>query len=266
MTEKKGHATGGSGRRQRLLYDPNIPTPTHAERARTLSAAVGHATLSTLTAQPAGHPYGSLVLFALHEGAPVFLISTLAEHTQNLQSDPRCSLLIAEGGDNPLAMGRVTLVGQAERLPDPIAARETFLSRHPSASFYADFGDFSFWQMSVASARYIGGFGRMSWVEGEQWIAASPDPIAPGAEGIISHMNEDHVDAMQLMVAAFSEAGMVDDVTMTGVDRYGFEMSAVTADGPRPIRVAFDEPVSTSMSVRKAMVALVKRARAQQTD
>ena len=42
------------------------------------------------------------------------LISALAEHTRNLRADPRCSLLVAEEGDgNPLARGRVTLLGEA---------------------------------------------------------------------------------------------------------------------------------------------------------
>jgi hypothetical protein len=48
---------------------------------------------------------------------------------------------------------------------------------------------------------------------------------------------------------------------MTGVDRYGFEMSATPPEGPRPVRVAFATPVSTPEQVRAELVAIVKLAR-----
>lgn len=263
---KHGEPAGPARPRQEPLYDLEIPTPSHAERARTLAASVGSGALSTAAADLDGHPYGSLVLFALHDGAPVFLVSEMAEHTRNLHASPRCSLLAVEAGpDNPLALGRVTLVGTATRAAGElaVASREAFLQRHPDARFYADFDDFHFWRMHVTGVRYIGGFGRMSWVDAEAWYAAEPDPLVPHAARILSHMNEDHRDAMRLYCEAFSRAGAVQDVTMTGVDRYGFEMSATTADGPRPVRVAFSEAVADAGAVRAQMVALVQRARAQ---
>jgi hypothetical protein len=48
---------------------------------------------------------------------------------------------------------------------------------------------------------------------------------------------------------------------MTGVDRYGFEMSAMTGEGPRPIRLAFENEVTTPDPARQELVAMVKRAR-----
>jgi hypothetical protein len=39
-------------------------------------------------------------------------------------------------------------------------------------------------------------------------------------------------------------------------------MSATTAEGPRPIRLAFAAPVTTADEVRREMVALVRAARA----
>ena len=250
--------------RQELLYDPDIPTPSHAERARTLVEQAPDGTLSTIATDPAGFPYGSLVLFGLLDNDPLFLISGLATHTRNLKADGRASLLIKESGpDNPLALGRVTLVGpcapvDAEHVPQ---AKAAFLKKNPAAKFYADFGDFAIWRLSVSHVRYIGGFGRMSWVGPEDWKHATPDPIAPHAGGIISHMNEDHVEAMRLYCEAFSRTGAVQEVSMVGVDRYGVEMSAVLPDGPRPIRVAYRSPAESPGAVRRALVALVKEAR-----
>ena len=106
-----------SGDTPEPLYDVNVPTPTHAELARTLVARLTTGTLCTLAAEPAGYPYGSFVTVAFDDGAPVFLVSTMAEHTRNLQHDPRASLLVAEGGSaDPLANGRVTLLVHRPRV------------------------------------------------------------------------------------------------------------------------------------------------------
>jgi len=249
---------------QHSLYDVAIPTPTHAERARTMVAQLSTGTLCTVATEPAGYPYGSFVTVAFERGHPVFLISELAEHTKNLRKDARASLLLAEGGaDDPLANSRVTLVGDCTQLADSEAARAAYLERHPNAAYYADFKDFNFWRLEVAAVRYIGGYGRMSWVGVEDWLAAQPDPMAPFADGIVAHMNDDHADGLPLYCRAFSRATAVTTVTMTGIDRYGFELSAVTPDGPRPIRVAFTEPVSTSAEARTALVAMLGAARAK---
>jgi putative heme iron utilization protein len=104
-----------------LVFTPEgIAAPSHAERARTLVSRHGFGSLATLTVEPAGYPYASFTTFALDAGAPVFLISRLAEHTRNLLADARASLLVHETGQaDPLANGRVTLVGRCERLQPP---------------------------------------------------------------------------------------------------------------------------------------------------
>ena len=253
-----------SGDAPEPLYDVDVPTPTHAERARTLAAEIKTGTLCTLADEPAGYPYGSFVTVAFDDGNPVFLVSTLAEHTRNLQRDPRASLLVAEGGsDDPLANGRVTLVGPCTKVDGGDgSARKAFLAAHPNAAYYADFKDFAFWRLRVESIRYIGGYGRMSWVEATDWHAAEPDPLAGSSAAIIAHMNDDHAEAMVMYCKAFSKATDVSAATMTGVDRYGFEMSAVTAEGPRPVRLAFGAPVGTAQEARAALVSMLRKAKA----
>jgi hypothetical protein len=247
------------------VYDANIPTPTHAERARTLVARMSTGTLCTLALEPEGYPYGSFVTLAFDHENPVFLISGLAEHTKNLERDPRASLLVAEGGSaDPLANGRVTMLGLCTRVEgDCGSARAAFFAVHPSSSYYADFRDFAFWKLQVAQVRYIGGYGRMSWISQADWRAAEPDPLGPSAAGMIAHMNADHADAMVLCCRAFSTATGITAASMTGVDRYGFDMSAMTAKGPRPVRLAFVKPVSTPEDARAALVAMVKDARSR---
>src|SRR5688572_7774897 len=254
-----------SGDASEPLYDVNVLTPTHAERARTLVAQISTGTLCTLAIEPAGYPYGSFVTVAFEKGNPIFLISALAEHTKNLEQDPRASLLVAESGSaDPLANGRVTMIGRCARVgEDSGSARAAFFAAHPNSAYYADFRDFAFWKLQVESVRYIGGYGRMSWIEKADWQRAEADPLGPSAAGIIAHMNADHADAMVLYCAAFSRAAGVRSAAMTGVDRYGFEMSARTPEGPRPIRLAFAKPVSTPEEVRGALIAMLKDARSR---
>jgi heme oxygenase (biliverdin-IX-beta and delta-forming) len=264
MSQDQDQHARPSGDAPDPLYDVEVPTPTHAERARTLVAGISTGTLCTIALEPAGYPYGSFVTVAVDGGNPVFLISGLAEHTKNLERDPRASLLVAEGGaDDPLANGRVTLLGPCRRVApaDGGGARAAFLAAHPNAAYYADFRDFAFWTLHVQSIRYIGGYGRMSWIDQAAWYAAEPDPLWSSAPGILAHMNADHADAMVLCCKAFSKATDVTAATMTGVDRYGFEMSAKTSKGPRPVRLAFAKPVSTPQEVRAALVAMVQDAR-----
>ena len=59
-----------SGDAPEPLYDVNVPTPTHAERARTLVASISTGTLCTIALEPAGYPYGSFVTVAFEKGDP----------------------------------------------------------------------------------------------------------------------------------------------------------------------------------------------------
>jgi putative heme iron utilization protein len=103
--------------------------------------------------------------------------------------------LVAEGGEaDPLANGRVTMLGACRLLADSAersSAKDAYLVVHPNAEYYIDYKDFGFWRLEVDSVRYIGGYGRMSWVETDDWRSGPPDEIAPHARGIIEHMNAD---------------------------------------------------------------------------
>jgi putative heme iron utilization protein len=50
---------------------------------------------------------------------------------------------------------------------------------------------------------------------------------------------------------------------MTGIDRYGFELSAKTNEGPRPVRLAFAKPVSTPEEAHAALIAMLTNARSR---
>src|SRR5271169_3932577 len=88
---------------------PPAPEPSFAERGRTLMYEGRIATLSTLSRKQMGFPFGSLMPYGLDgQGRPIFLISTMAMHTQNLQADPRASLFVTEpdASGDPLGASR----------------------------------------------------------------------------------------------------------------------------------------------------------------
>ncbi len=158
-------------------------TPSHAERCRTLALAARSATLSTIARDPAGFPFGSLVAIALDKrGRPILLLSQLAEHTQNLSQNANASILLTEvpqSGVSPLAGGRVTLLGPCRLVPEAERdeAAALFLAAHPDAAQYAGFKDFAYYRMEPQALRYVGGFGRMSWVNADEYLAAEPQPL-----------------------------------------------------------------------------------------
>jgi heme iron utilization protein len=208
-----------------------------------------------------GHPYASLVTVATTpEGRPVFLLSGLALHTQNLKADPRASLLIdatSLAGD-PLAGGRVTLIGQLARTEAP-SSRARFLNRHPAAAQYADFGDFAFYELNVERAHFIGGFGRIVGLSAEQIVrpVADADALVDAEADIIAHMNDDHAETLQLYATKLAGAAP-GPWRIVGCDPDGMDL----LNGEHAARVPFDERITTPDASRRALKRMADKARA----
>ncbi len=240
--------------------------PSHAERVRTLLSLASTATLSSQSRRHPGFPFGSLMPYALDpEGRLLFLISNMAMHTQNLRADPRASLFVSQAasvGEDTLGAARVTVVGEAHPVPVSEIAdvREPYLVRHENSRYWVDFADFHFFRLEPVDIYYVGGFGTMGWVEREHYTAASADPLAPAAAGILGHMNADHRDAM-LRIAQQQRGLEASEATMTGIDRLGFTLRLKTADGMKGTRINFPREVRTPEQTRAALVAMVGEAR-----
>ena len=242
-----------------------VAESTFAERARTLVYLGRVGSLSTVSRKQPGFPFGSVMPYGLDDRAnPVLLISTMAMHTQNVQADPRSSLLVTQPdtiGD-PLGASRVTLIGNI--LPVPVSevgeARRVYLARYTNSKYWVDFDDFSFYRMQVVDVYYVGGFGVMGWVTDSEYYSSKADPLADTATDIIQHMNTDHGDALVELARVF--AGIESqEVAMTSVDHLGFHVRLKTQDGTRSARIAFLREVSSAEEARKVLVEMVARAR-----
>jgi len=201
------------------------------------------------------------------QGRPIFLISTMAMHTQNLQADPRASLLVAQddAGGDALGASRVTLVGNGLPIPqsEVAEARKLYLARYANSKYWVDFEDFSFYRMDVVDIYYVGGFGVMGWVSALEYNSAKPDPLADAAAGIIQHVNADHRDALVQMARVF--AGIESqEAAMTSVDRLGFNLRLKTPDGMRGARIAFPREVRSVAEARAVLVEMTQHARQTQ--
>jgi heme iron utilization protein len=244
---------------------PPLPEPSYAERARTLLHLSSVATLSTVSRKQQGFPFGSLMPYALDAtGRPLFLISTMAMHTQNLKADPRASLFVSQpaADGDVLGAARVTLVGNVVQISDEDKpeVREIYLKAHPNSRYWVDFNDFAFFRLEPLDVYYVGGFGVMGWVTAVEYAAALPDPLAEAAQGILDHMNADHGDALVLLTRVHAKIE-AESATMTAVDRLGFHVRLQTPEGMKGARIAFLREVSTPMETRTVLVEMVKQAR-----
>jgi heme iron utilization protein len=244
---------------------PSVPEPSYAERARTLSYVGRVGTLATLSRRHPAHPFASVMPYALDEcGRPLFLISSMAMQTQNLEADKRASLLIMQPGwsGDPLAGARLTVMGNAQRVPEPESdgARAAYLARHERARYWADFEDFSLWRLDVTDLYYVGGFAAMDWVSAGDYRAAAPDPLADAAPGIIEHMNRDHADALIDYAWHFARES-ADEATMVSIDRLGFKLRLRQGDRLLSARIAFPQEVQTVAASREVLIAMVQTAR-----
>jgi putative heme iron utilization protein len=242
-----------------------VPEPSFSERARTLAYLGRIGSLSTLSRKQPGFPFGSVMPYALDvHGRPVFLISTMAMHTENLQADPRASLLVTQpdASGDPLGASRVTIIGKVLTIPKSEVpdARQLYLHRYANSKYWVDFEDFSFYRMDVLDVYYVGGFGVMSWVLASDYNQAQADPLADAAAGIIEHLNVDHKEALVLLARVFSGIEG-QEAAMTAVDRLGFHVRLKTQAGMKSTRIAFAREVSNAVETRKVLVEMVQQAR-----
>jgi putative heme iron utilization protein len=242
-----------------------VAEPSFAERARTLVHIGRIGSLSTLSRKQDGFPFGSVMPYAIDdEGCPIFLISTMAMHTQNLHADPRASLLVTQpdASGDPLGASRVTLLGNVLRVPeaDVPEARKLYLARYVASKYWVDFEDFSFYSMAVVDVYFVGGFGVMGWVSAAEYYKGQPDPLADAANDIIQHMNADHGDALILLARKFAGIEAL-EAAITSVDRLGFQVRVKTQEGVRGTRIAFLREVRTPGEARNILIEMVAQAR-----
>lgn len=235
-------------------------TPEAVRQAKTLLRTERSGALAVL--DPAtGAPMASRVALATDQaGAPTILISQLSPHFASLEADPRCSLMLGlPGKGDPLAHPRIMVQAKAEKLhsDDRAQVRSRFISRNPKAALYADFGDFAFWRLTPLGAALNGGFAKAFELSADDLLCPTDSGLSEMEEGAVSHMNEDHLDAIKLYAEVLARAPEA-DWTLATLDLEGMDMIA----GDLVSRVWFDPPLTAGSELRVRLVDMAKAARA----
>jgi heme oxygenase (biliverdin-IX-beta and delta-forming) len=228
-----------------------------ARRARELLRAARSGVLSSHSAKFPGFPYGSALPHVTdHEGRPVVLISHLAEHTHNVETDSRVSFLVSPSGPALQASARAALLGHARALEAPTALQRRYLRFFPEHAAYLEMGGFRFWIIEPVQVRLIEGFGSLHWVSGETFLA-TPGELPALEASVLEHMNRDHRDA--LVAYCRNVDGMEPhQVEMIGIDCDGFDVRG----DDRMLRFGFEQTITTGSQARAALAALARVSRA----
>jgi putative heme iron utilization protein len=250
-------------------HQKNAPRPGMTEDVRSLvQYNHGFSVLSTNSKKMDGYPNGSVAQFAVdEEGSPIFFFSSLAQHTQDLLADPRCSVTIASKDFKGMSDGRVNLVGQAKVVPeDEIESlKEIFKKKHPDV-FWMDFMDFSWFRMEIEDVYSVGGFGRIGHVNVDEYRAAKPDPIMAFGGHIANHMNEDHMDSTIAMIESQVPGLKATDAQIASVDSLGMFVKVTrTPEGSEEeqkfnMRLPFPREAKDRKDVKNVIVEMTRAA------
>ena len=237
----------------------NDGTPKESETilaARELLSRRFHGMLATHSTGHPGYPFGSAVPFSLDpSGSPLLLLSHLAEHTRNLERDPRCSLLLMdEGGGDVQQLPRLTLLAEAHPVeaPDPPSIERHF-RYFPQGRAYFEELNFRFFRLEPSRAHFVGGFGSARWLAPGQ--LKDPLRFDPEEEirllGLVNGELTHHLHRVYRS-AFLREQTPEDPIVAVGMDRRGIDLR----HGDHLCRRRFEEPVSGRESLVEALARL----------
>lgn len=225
--------------------------------ARSLMMSEYQGILSTHSVEARGYPFGSVTPYCFdRKGRPVILISHIAQHTKNIKADPKVSLIVMERDmDDVQANGRVTYLGEAMPIPsDDADTMQRYYRYFPDARDYHKTHDFDFYYLEFYRVRFIGGFGKIYWLERDAFLKQNPFS-ADEETRAIDHMNKDHADAIR-RYCNLGNIPLTDDdhPVMVGIDGEGFNLLLAK----RIYRFGFAEPVTTLSELRSELARLAK--------
>ncbi len=232
------------------LSEPESALAGAAAQAKRLIRISRTGALATL-GREGGAPLTTWVGFASDfDGAPLFLLSAIAQHTKNLGADPRGSLLLTDPPDrgDPLNHPRVTLGGPIASHSDPYA-RKRYLQRNPKAKLYAPFADFAVYRMRVETVHFNGGFGRAEALTAADVLAPEADASAliEAEDRLLEEVNARGGSVLSRL-AALGDPGRR-AWRAIGLDAAGLDLAA----GGRAARVDFPAPAFDPQGWRRRL-------------
>lgn len=201
-----------------------------------------HSTLASQSLQMPGYPYATVLPNVLDDyHRPVLLISALAEHTKNILANGRVSISIVEPGcGNVQAGARLSIIGDAEQFEADEALKARYLRYQPDAEQYLML-DFMFFRIQPQRIRYIGGVGKMGWLEAD---ALGQDSISLNVEA-----------GLLALASRHTQIG----IRLLGIDNFGMDYCV---DGQQK-RLSFESPIRAEELLEAAVVASAQQLNRQ---
>jgi heme iron utilization protein len=255
-----------NNQQQQQTAVPNIRLNVN-EKARTVTSVCTSGTLCTVSYHEGiqGAPFGSFVDYVLDDqGSPVLLMNDMSMHTINLLSAQSengednalvtlfCQLGGSSGsGRNSKAgtqdVSRCSLTGTLQKIPpsapDMDALRMRYSLTHAYADQVMDSPKFSFYRLVPSKIYFVGGFGVLAkWVEPGDYQLAAPDILAKEASDIVSRVNREHTEDLQLTAEhLLGVETTIEEVKLTNVDRLGMDIRVTSQMGTRRNKLVTDE-------------------------
>ena len=209
-----------------------------------------------------GYPFGSVTTYMTDaQGHPIIYISHLAQHTKNIRQNPKISLLVSADHEHDINAGaRLTILGTAQLVDteaEPHLAEQFYL-QFPESRIYQNTHDFQFYRIHTEHIRYIGGFGHIHWLNTAQFLLPEPNWL-DRAQPAIDHMNEDHTDAMVMMLRYFKNITS-DQVQLTHLFPDGCRIKVNDHENHF---LPYESPIETAADIRGRLVALTQKARSE---
>ncbi|MGH1364414.1 MAG: DUF2470 domain-containing protein [Calditrichia bacterium] len=226
--------------------------------ARALFQEEKHALLSTNSVRMPAFPLGSFTAYCLNNsGQPVVLINSIGQEAENIMESRHVSLAIAE--KKPAGINKclsVTCLAEASR-PEPEELdeiAEQYYHYFPEFRGYHETNEFNFFTLELREIRIQRSIHNIFWIRPEEFTASSPFSKSV-VQRIVSHMNDDHQDALKYLLAEHKNHLVNgDSVEMVGINGDGFDLRVDS----QFFRIQFDSPVTTLMEARKTLMAMTK--------
>ena len=235
------------------------------EKARTVASVCTSGTLCTVSHYDGieGAPFGSFVDYVLDdEGNPVLLMNEMSMHTLNIEKNSLGNN--GEGGASPLVtlftqlnsggagsktsqdVSRCSLTCRVEKIEDHAEDMALLRMRYSLTHAYADqvmdSPKFAFYRLIPEKIYYVGGFGVMAkWVDVEDYKDASPDILAKEANDIVTKLNREFRDDLELTAKHLLGVERPSDIRVTNVDRLGLDVRVSQQQLSRRNKLSTDE-------------------------
>lgn len=233
-------------------------TAENIREAQELLASAEYGVLSSISVQLEGTPFGSVASYCRSSaGHPLIFISTIAQHTLNILADPRVSLTVLAGpGADVQAEARLTISGEAKKCNVDGEEEQRYFSYFPAAEGYRKFHDFACYEIVPSAVRFIGGFGKIFWMDKSDFF--EPSPLDQQSHDyVVGHMNKEHSNNLADYLKAYLNVSAEGEAKLIAVEEHGMD---IIADG-RKYRVPNLRPIRSADDAHHVMVDMAKDAR-----